>query len=365
MTTFTNWTFSVAGNIGPTGPTGTVSLASPAFTGTPTAPTASAGTNTTQLATTEFVTTAAAGVTSGFRNLIINGDMRIAQRGTSFTANGSYTADRWIGFSGNNAGTIQIGDGGPVGFSKLFLVFNGGTTTQGLRQRIESTNAVQLRNKQVNISMFASQLAASPQPLVVRFYYPSATDNWSSRTLAYTVNLSAGVSFGWNRYSGTTSGVFSADVERGLEVEIDTTGGFIGITGVQLEANPQPTPFEQRLYGTELALCQRYYEKSNGLVQVVGGSTGFGGNTYWSWVSYKVEKRVALNLVTNDTSNGVRVFATDGGSDYITMYKAGTQYYSVAENFEAWTTQGFSINTTSGQTDAGLGRFYWNANAEL
>lgn len=58
MTTFTNWTFSVAGNIGPTGATGTVSLASPAFTGTPTAPTATAGTNTTQLATTAFVTTA-------------------------------------------------------------------------------------------------------------------------------------------------------------------------------------------------------------------------------------------------------------------------------------------------------------------
>jgi hypothetical protein len=135
--------------------------------------------------------------------------------------------------------------------------------------------------------------------------------------------------------------------------------------GVQLEQNYQPTPFEQRPIGVELALCQRYYETSNGLVQVVGGSTGFGGNTYWSWVGYKVEKRIALNLVTNNTSNGVRVFATDSGSDYITMFKAATQYYSVAENFETWTTQGFGINTTSGQADAGLGRFSWNANAEL
>ena len=46
------------GSTGATGATGTVSLASPAFTGTPTAPTAAAGTNTTQLATTAFVTTA-------------------------------------------------------------------------------------------------------------------------------------------------------------------------------------------------------------------------------------------------------------------------------------------------------------------
>jgi hypothetical protein len=46
------------GLTGATGATGTVSLASPAFTGTPTAPTAAANTNTTQLATTEFVTTA-------------------------------------------------------------------------------------------------------------------------------------------------------------------------------------------------------------------------------------------------------------------------------------------------------------------
>ena len=48
----------LTGATGATGATGTVSLASPAFTGTPTAPTATAGTNTTQLATTEFATTA-------------------------------------------------------------------------------------------------------------------------------------------------------------------------------------------------------------------------------------------------------------------------------------------------------------------
>jgi hypothetical protein len=44
-----------------------------------------------------------------------------------------------------------------------------------------------------------------------------------------------------------------------------TNGATFYITGVQLEKGTTATAFEQRLYGTELALCQRYYQAASGL----------------------------------------------------------------------------------------------------
>ena len=299
---------------------------------------------------------------SGMRNVLINGGMDIWQRGTGSIApaNGvMINTDRWV-HTGTTTTFTQQTDV-PAGF-RYSLGASGSDATFG--QKIEAANAVRLANQTVTFSVWAKSISGS-RPLDVYFFYPVTVDNFASLVSISTTVASASVSTSWARYTLTVT--LPATVVNGLYILFGRSGSATNTyyTGAQLEIGPQATPFEQRPIGTELALCQRYYEISNGLVQVTGGATGFGGNTYWSWVGYKVEKRIALNLVTNGTSNGVRVFATDGGSDYITMYKAATQYYSVAENFESWTTQGFGINTTSGQTDAGLGRFYWNANAEL
>ena len=319
----------------------------------------------------------------GFRNVLINGDFKVWQRGTSITVtSGSpYTADRWCVTAGGTANFSASRQTASLDGFQYCLRFqrtasNTNTSALYLSQPVETVNSVPLANKQVSFSFYAragTNFSAASSALNVRIVTGTGTDgNYLAATLtgqAFQLDTTATLTTSWRRF--TYSVLIPSGVNQVQPVffytPVGTAGAadYVEFTGVQLEQNSQPTPFEQRPIGVELALCQRYYEISNGLVQVTGGATGFGGNTYWSWVGYKVEKRIALNLVTNNTSNGVRVFATDGGSDYITMYKAATQYYSVAENFEAWTTQGFSINTTSGQTDAGLGRFYWNANAEL
>jgi hypothetical protein len=71
------------------------------------------------------------------------------------------------------------------------------------------------------------------------------------------------------------------------------------ITGVQLEAGSVATPFEHRPYGVELALCQRYYEKSptNNQYIAAGGatSTTVGVATF---TGYKVPKRATPTTVS-------------------------------------------------------------------
>lgn len=262
----------------------------------------------------------------GFRNQIINGNFMINQRGYtsgSNLASGSYGFDRW---KSNYTNTTLTFTSAPQG--QLVTISASGV----IRQIVERAN------------------------IVAGSYVLS----WSGTATGRVYNSGASAP----SYAVSPVSVY-LDGTADVIVEFTPASGTATLGNVQLELGSRATPFENRPIGLELALCQRYYETSNGVCQVTAGATGFGGNTYWGWIGYKVEKRIALNLVTNSTSNGVRVFATDGGADYITMWKAATQYYSVGENFEIWTTQGFAINTTSGQTDAGLGRFYWNANAEL
>lgn len=127
-------------------------LASPALTGTPTAPTAAAGTKTTQLATTQFVADAqvfkrtgtvlepaTAGDTIkgnllptngslGFRNVIINGDLSINQRKVAITAAavGQYGPDRWKK-TGASTMTQIIENVNFVPGAKYTLSWKGGT----------------------------------------------------------------------------------------------------------------------------------------------------------------------------------------------------------------------------------------------
>ena len=295
MTTFTNWTFSVAGNVGPTGPTGTVSLASPAFSGTPTAPTAAAGTNTTQLATTEFVTTAASNVTSGFRNKIINGDMRINQRGASTSStNVGYLVDRWVMYAGSNLTSLNTSTDAPAGFTNSIYAecttASGPASYHGIVQLIEGNNIPDLG--------FGTAWA---KPVVVSFWVKSTktgvanfsfANNGNLRT--YTTTYTIDVANTWEKkiiyINGDTSGTWLTTNGMGLRLWWDlgstasyntTVNTWVGtdsirtssqthnltatlnarlyLTGVQLEVGSQPTPFEQRPIGTELALCQRYF----------------------------------------------------------------------------------------------------------
>ena len=124
-------------------------------------------------------------------------------------------------------------------------------------------------------------------------------------------------------YSGTAnswagSQYFSA---TGATSVVGTNGATFYITGVQLEKGSTATSFDYRPYGTELALCQRYYEivgqTSNSVLfqTYAGGATS--GNQR-STFYYKVNKRASPTVTVNGTwsySNAANLYVASSGVD--------------------------------------------------
>ena len=299
-------------------------LASPTLTGTPAAPTASAGTNTTQLATTAYVVSQAiaktggtmtgdlvvpslnGGPIAGSRNRIINGDMRIDQRnaGASVTMNAgslaNNTVDRWIaGEDTDGAMSIQRVAEAPAGFTNS-LKFT--TTTADASLASTQYAVVAQRIEGFNAADFGFG-AAGASTITLSFWIRSsltgsfggAVRNGTvdrSYPFSYTINLANTWEYKTVTITGDTSGTWATDNSHGMNAVFNLgsgtnflgtvntwgaanyhgptgTGSVIGtlsatwqITGVQLEPGSVATPFERRSYGAELALCQRYFSKS-------------------------------------------------------------------------------------------------------
>jgi hypothetical protein len=373
----------LTGANGATGATGTVSLASPAFTGTPTAPTAANGTNTTQLATTEFVTTAAAGVTSGFRNVLINGDFKVWQRTTSSAitaaSSTSYYADRWACYRGVSGSTISRQSAGLDGFQYCARLQrdSGNTSTSGLAlfQSLETINSIPLANEIVTFSFYA-RAGANFSGSSLTFAVNTGTGTDQNLYSGYTgivtpLSVSQVITTSWVRYSASVV-LASTATEVGINFAWTPTGtagaaDYVDITGVQLEQNYQPTPFEQRPIGVELALCQRYYEDSVTTSSTIGANVGLGGNTYCAPTFFKVTKRIQPTSINgaNDTSGNIRVWNNVGAAGSVSYYQGGWTNVHTSMTFDWYGTWGFALTTTGGLTDADLVAFRYAYSAEL
>lgn len=226
----------------------------------------------------------------GFRNAVINGGFDVWQRGTSFTnANtGSYTTDRWqYLYDGSGAtriisrGQFQPAVSGATITASLpsdvsltnFLrwdqtVAGTGATANLFQQPIENVRL--LAGKTVTLSFYAKASASLTLPQI------DCAQNFGqgggSSAVITIIKTNESVTTSWQKFSytfllpsaaGKTIGSVN-DSYTGLRffLPINTVFTF-DITGVQLEANYQPTPFEQRPIGVELALCQRYYQRFN------------------------------------------------------------------------------------------------------
>ena len=239
---------------------------------------------------------------TGFKNRIINGAMMIDQRngGASGTASG-YTVDRF-GYYGTQAskGTWQQNAGSvtpPAGF-KNYLGFTSSsaysvisTDLFELYQSIEGNNLADLgwgtANAQtVTLSFwvrssltgtFGGSLTNNGNTRNYPFSYTiTAANTWEQKTITVlgdttgtwltTNGVGCVVIFGlgagstWigtvNAWNGTTSAI----LPTGATSVVGTNGATFYITGVQLEKGSTATSFDYRPYGTELSLCQRYYE---------------------------------------------------------------------------------------------------------
>jgi hypothetical protein len=263
----------------------------------------------------------------GFRNVIINGDMRVHQRGgttTVTTANG-YNVDRWYGYSSGTF-TMQQSTDVPISesFSNSVLLtctvadasiaagdFNSisqrieghasasigyGTSNKTnvlsfwVKSSLTGTYCVSFRNNAVNRSYVAEYTINSADTWEKKVIYLTSdiVGTWE-KTNGIGVRLDFSLAMGTNFHTTPNvwaSGSFTSTSNQVNWMSSSSSRTFY-LTGVQLEQNYQPTPFEQRPIGVELALCQRYYFRYYG---VSGGYSRFsstGGsysNTSWQGV---------------------------------------------------------------------------------
>lgn len=245
------------------------------------------------------------GQLAGLRNRIINGDMRVAQRGVSIVpALGSlsaYSLDRWIAYQTGAAATfMQTAGNGSNNAYCLSFTGVASNTEVTVAQCIESINCYDLPTGAITVSCWLYSTVAKTITLTLDTPTTtadvfSATTALPSGSLVYN-HPGAGT---WQQvtftYSAALASTNAAAIRRGIRVRLGygaTTTGTFGITGVQLEIGSVATPFEQRPYGTELALCQRYFE-----VQLLTFAVYMTPNGYQTPMVYAVTKRANATLV--------------------------------------------------------------------
>jgi hypothetical protein len=229
------------------------------------------------------------GQLAGMRNRIINGDMRVSQRGTSGTVANTYTVDRWIAaFSG--AAPTWTSTTAATGYaaSASILQINGvaGNTGANFAQRIEAANCRDLAGQTVTISYWVYQTTGATINCQTSLYYANVADTYGSVTL---IGTSAGTSVPtatWTKVTYTVAVPSAATT--GLQLNLVSNSPAIvasqtlAIGNVQLELGSTATSFEQRSYGLELALCKRYLPSHTAgssaayfMGQCFSASTGF------------------------------------------------------------------------------------------
>jgi hypothetical protein len=268
----------------------------------------------------------------GFKNRLINSAMVIDQRnaGASVTpTNGQYTLDRWgANLTQASKFTVQQNAGSvtpPVGFtnylgitsSSAYSVLTGDLFSIG--QMIEGFNTADLAwgtasAATVTLSFWVrSSLTGTFGGAVYNndfnrsypfTYTISSANTWEKKSVTIAGDTSgtwqtgniAGVivRFGLGvgaTYSGTAgawaaAGYFSA---TGATSVVGTNGATFYITGVQLEKGSTATSFDYRPYGTELALCQRYYEVVNATLGAYVDNGAVDNVRFY--IAFKVTKR--------------------------------------------------------------------------
>jgi hypothetical protein len=273
------------------------------------------------------------GVIGQNRNRIINGGMTISQRGASPTISGGgeYSLDRFGNYYSGSAFTSVQSTTAPAGFinSMLFTITTASAspTYSFFYHKVEGLNCVDLAfgtssASPVTLSFWVRSSVAGVYSIAIgnsdgdRAYAVQYTINsantWEQKTMTVAGDQSGtwpktngtGIMLRWNL--GTSGGRLisagswqaanadGATGSTGASAWANTSGATFYITGVQLEKGTVATPFDVRPYGTELALCQRYF-------YCVGGN--FYGN-----VSYQMYAIGNTNSTT--VANAIQPFPT-------------------------------------------------------
>ena len=217
----------------------------------------------------------------GNRNLIINGAMQVAQRGTSFTASG-FSLDRWYHqLSGGTSTTTQetFALGSEVAGCSKYLkqATSTGNDYCGLVYKVEDVKSI--HQGKATFSFYAKGTNPAGGSYTVRIGRINTGTTFFDTPLNSTVTLTSS----WQRFVYTFdvasfSGMGTIDNTSHVYISIHqpasdagTAAWELNLTGVQLELGEQATPFEHRSYADELARCERYYVQQYAQTQTPAG----------------------------------------------------------------------------------------------
>lgn len=332
----------------------------------------------------------------GFKNRIINGAMMIDQRnaGASVTPSNSYTLDRWsTNTSQASKFTVQQVSVATNGFTKALKVTSSSAYSVGVGdvfgvyQAIEGSNVTDFgwgtaNAKAVTLSFvvnssltgtFGGSLQNSDGTRSYPFTYTIASANTDTSititvagdttgTWLTTNGVGVYVRFGLgvgSTYSGTAGAwaagnYFSA---TGAVSVVGTNAATFYITGVQLEKGSTATSFDYRPYGTELQLCQRYYQSLTNIWD--NAISGFLGTINYNDVICSIKFNQFMRATPTVTT-----YSEDGTAGRVSINRLASGYVTGQLGFSV---AGGTLLNSSGANRTGVSNvtFGWKAEAEL
>jgi hypothetical protein len=255
-----------------------------------------------------------------FRNKIINGNFDIWQRGTSFTA-AAYSADRWLTTADSNSGWTLSQQAFAAGQTDVpneptyfmrFAISASNLAGPAVQQRIEDVRT--FAGKTVTATFYVRASAGTAFTPTYIYMQQNFGSGGSSTVNTAPVQSLVALTSSWVKHTYTFNipSIGSKTIGAGNYINIifripDSTTTTVDFAQVQIEEGSNATAFEQRPIGTELALCQRYYEKF-GINQRQFWTTN--GQMTTKPYSYKATKRATPSVSISGA------YTTDGWTSY-------------------------------------------------
>mgnify|MGYP001170511443 CR=1 FL=1 len=327
------------------------------------------------------------GQIGGRKNIIINGAMQVAQRGTSFTsvAGSAYHLDRFRTGMGDTSArfTVTQATAGLNGFAKSFKYdcttaeasLSNADARLFISQRIEGQNLQQLKKgtsdaEKITISFYVKSTKTGTYILEVvdhdssrhisKSYTISSSGTWEQKILTFdadttgaltndnttSIQLNWWLIAGTNHSSGTLQTTWSgyagaSDYQNSAVGNVnlgDNTSNTWEITGIQMEVGSQATPFEHRSFGEELALCSRYFYKHK--LESDGGPRACQYHNSYKMTHdfFPVEMRAVptATVTFNSGSHTANGLSPSYAKFYVlSSYDAGHNYFLTAAQYES------------------------------
>ena len=333
------------------------------------------------------------------RNLIINGDFQVAQRGSSSTSNGYQTVDRWHHHTGSSGVTATFSQQSTSssdtpyqnGFSNFFRTALSGAGTANAGAYFELMQTIEAQD----IAKSGWNFKSPSSYITLSFWVRPSTNqtfhgylrSYDSAAYVYAFSFTASGNNTWTKITKTIAGnsnlQFDNNNGHGLQImltpffgtdytnnrtlntwnALDSTNYFpnmastwltagastFDITGVQLEVGPVATPFEHRSFAEEKKRCERYYQ-TYGFTTLMGSLAGQVGTPR---ILFPTEMRATPAVTVEYGSNGNGSFRNQNDGSTLTGHTIFNYY-----------TNGFDCRGNNGSANIIYSSTY-KANAEL